>query len=258
MKAPGAEFLQRTRYDHLEPSAQSRGEPQPPLELPPAPGSRLLPLPAPASLRVPAGGLREAIEARRSRRRFAADPLTLEELSWLLWCTQGVQQVLPGAAATLRTVPSAGARHALETYLSVQRVATLEPGLYRFRALEHGLELMRPAADAEEAPAPGLAEALAAACLGQGFVERSAVCFVWTAVAERMTWRYGQRGYRYLFLDAGHACQNLYLASEAIGCGACAIAAFADEQVDRLLGLDGERRFTLYLAAVGRRVGGGD
>ena len=68
-----------------------------------------------------------------------------------------------------------------------------------------------------------------------------------------MSWRYGQRGYRYLHLDAGHACQNLYLAAEAIGCGACAIAAFSDEAVDELLGLDGQSRFTIYLAAVGRR-----
>ena len=146
------------------------------------------------------------------------------------------------------TVPSAGARHALETCLSLHRVTGLEPGLYRYRALEHGLVPTRRAAWSPQA--------MAAACLEQSFVARSAVTFVWTAVRERMCFRYGERGYRYLFLDAGHACQNLYLAAEAIGCGACAIAAFSDDEVNRLLSLDGEERFALYLATVGRHAAG--
>jgi SagB-type dehydrogenase family enzyme len=261
----GAEFLRQTRYEYLEPSQQSRGVPQPPLELAPAAGARLVDLPRPETFQVPPLELRAAIEARRSRRRYSPQPLTLEELSFLLWCTQGVQELLPGAAATLRPVPSAGARHALETYLWVHRVEGLMPGLYRFCAQEHLLEPIarqpragrkatQPATGlAAEASGESSAEAQVAACLGQGFVARSAVTFVWTAVRDRMCWRYGQRGYRYLFLDAGHACQNLYLAAEAISCGACAIAAFSDEEVNRLLGLDGEVQFALYLAAVGKR-----
>jgi SagB-type dehydrogenase family enzyme len=246
VKGTGSEFLRLTRYEHLEPSAQSRGLPQPPLELPPTAGARQIGLPRPEALQVPACDLRAAIERRRSRRRYSEEPLSLEELSFLLWCTQGVQQLLPGA--TLRTVPSAGARHALETCLSLHRVTGLEPGLYRYRALEHDLEPLRRAAWSPQA--------MAAACLEQGFVARSAVTFIWTAVRERMGFRYGERGYRYLFLDAGHACQNLYLAAEAIGCGVCAVAAFSDDEVNRLLGLDGEERFALYLATVGRRAAG--
>jgi len=247
VQGTGADFLRLTRYEHLEPSQQSRGQPQPPLEIAPAAGAHLIALPRAESLRLPACGLRTAIEARRSRRRFSPAPLSLEELSFLLWCSQGVQQLLPGA--TLRTVPSAGARHALETYLSVHRVEGLDPGLYRFCALEHALEPMRTASTPE---------AVAAACLDQRFVARSAATFLWTAVRARMCWRYGERGYRYFFLDAGHACQNLYLAAEAVGCGACAIAAFCDEEVNRLLGLDGEEQFAVYLAAVGKRAAGED
>lgn len=253
MTGPGAEFLRQTRYEHLEPSAQSRGKPQPPLEVPPAAGRDLVALPRPADLRVPSLDLRAAVDARRSRRSYSAQALSLEELSFLLWCTQGVRELLAPAGqgsppvATMRTVPSAGARHALETCLSVHRVEGLAPGLYRFCAVVHTLEPILERS---------VAEAMTEACLGQRFVERSAVTFAWTAVRERMCWRYGERGYRYLFLDAGHACQNLYLAAEAVGCGACAIAAFSDEAVNRLLGLDGEERFALYLAAVGKRAAG--
>lgn len=83
-------------------------------------------------------------------------------------------------------------------------------------------------------------------------VTASAVTFIWTAVIRRMTWRYGTRGYRYIFLDAGHVCQNLYLAAQEIGCGVCAMAAFDDEAMNRILNLDGEEQFTLYLATLGK------
>jgi SagB-type dehydrogenase family enzyme len=150
-----------------------------------------------------------------------------------------------GSYATFRNVPSAGARHALECYLLVNRVEGLQPGLYRFLALEHALVAVDLG--------PGIADAVARACLDQQMVVRCAVTFIWVAVAERMTWRYGQRGYRYMHLDAGHVCQNLYLAAESIGGGVCAIAAFSDEDMSPLLGLDGEEQFVIYLATLGKR-----
>ena len=120
-----------------------------------------------------------------------------------------------------------------------------QPGLYRFLALEHKLVAVDLA--------PGLAAAVAKACWDQAMVARCAVTFIWVAVAERMTWRYGQRGYRYMHLDAGHVCQNLYLAAESIGGGVCAIAAFSDEDMSRLLGLDGEEQFVIYVATMGKK-----
>lgn len=240
----GREFIKKTRYEYLDPSAQSRGLPQPPLELETHKGGELIELPPPEAFSIPPADLLRVVEQRRSLRRYSRTPLTTEELSFLLWCTQGVKEVLPGSA-TFRTVPSAGARHALETYLLVNRAEKLEAGLYWYSAMRHGLILL----DAGQ----GLADQLVAACLGQRFVARSAVTFIWTAVRYRMTWRYSERGYRYFFLDAGHVCQNLYLAAEAIGCGACAIAAFSDEAVDQFLNLDGEEQFTLYLATVGKK-----
>ena len=244
MNPIGREFMQRTRYAHLDPSEQSRGLPQPPLERDLAEGRTLIELPGIASLELLQGDLRRLFEQRRSLRRYAPNPLSLEELSFLLWSAQGVKRLVPDQA-TFRTVPSAGARHALETYLLINRVETLAPGLYWYSALRHAVAALEVQSDC--------AEKMTAACLGQEFVRDSAATFAWAAEVHRMAWRYGQRGYRYLHLDAGHACQNLYLAAEAIGCGACAIAAFSDEAVNELLELDGEARFAIYLAAVGKR-----
>jgi SagB-type dehydrogenase family enzyme len=241
-RGAGHAFMEQTRYEHLSASDQMLGRPPPPLEKPYTQGKRIVPLPS----SFPSADdldLRTAIDRRESVRSYAPEPLTLEEVAFLLWSTQGVKKVFPGFY-TLRTVPSAGARHALETYLLANRVEGLAPGLYRYLALEHRL--------AEETTEPGIADRAMEACVNQPHVAASAVSFIWTAVAYRMTWRYGERGYRYLHLDAGHACQNLYLAAEVVGCGTCAIAAFHDDALNALLGIDGEEEFAVYVATVGK------
>ena len=240
----GEEFIEKTKYNFLQSSDQQRGLPQPPLEIPFDPSKRLTNLPAPQSVLTDPTDLRRAIENRRSIREYSSQPLSLGELSFLLWCTQGVKQVT-ARPATSRTVPSAGARHAFETYLLVNRVEGLQPGLYRFLALEHKL--------ADVNLEPNIADKVIEAITGQQIVRTSAVTFIWTAVAYRMNWRYVERGYRYLHLDAGHVCQNLYLAGEAIKCGACAIGAFDDDAINSLLGIDGKKQFVIYCAAVGKR-----
>jgi SagB-type dehydrogenase family enzyme len=244
MTGIGEQFVLKTRYQYLDPSGQSRSLPQPPLEIETYKERELIELPGVDSIRIPEAELFQVLAARSSVRSYSTGPLSGEELSLLLWSTQGVKEVIPGSA-TLRTVPSAGARHAIETYLLVNNVEGFKGGLYWYSALRHGLAALDDS--------PELSERLVSACLGQRFVTRSAVTFIWTAAVERMTWRYGDRGYRYLFIDAGHVCQNLYLAAEAIACGVCAVAAFSDQEVDELLGLDGKSRFTLYLAAVGKK-----
>ncbi len=244
---PGREFMEKTKYRYIGKSDQQRGVPQPPLEVPADPGKALIDLPLPAAFDIPRVDLRTAIEQRQSVRQYIREPLTLEELSFLLWCTQGVKKRV-GSQATFRTVPSAGARHAFETFLLVNDVEGLEPGLYRFLALSHRLQQI--------ATDPLLPSRVNAACFDQQFILRCGVVFLWTAVPYRMTWRYGERGYRDLHLDAGHVCQNLYLAAEAVGCGVCAIAAFEDDTMDHLLGIDGENQFLIYLATVGKKDAG--
>jgi len=221
-------------------SDQELGLPQPPLELPLESEGEVLTLPGPDCIDT---DLRRVIEMRQSIRNYRETALNQEELSYLLWCTQGVKKV--SQTYTRRTVPSAGSRHAFETYVLVNRVDGFAPGVYRYLATKH--QLLAHAIEAS------MADKISAACLDQQFISHSAATFIWTAVVERMTWRYQERGYRYLYLDAGHVCQNLYLAAESVCCGACAIAAFDDDQLNTVLGLDGEKQFAIYLAAVGKR-----
>jgi len=246
MKNPiGIEFMRLTKYENLDPSLQSQGVPRPPLQLPLEEGSVTLPLPEGKSLPLEKMDLADLIERRETRRKYSEEPISLQELAFLLWGTQGVKSY-SDKQLTRRTVPSAGARHPFETFLLVNRVQGLEHGLYRYLALDHQVAHLNAPAD--------IRDQLTEACLKQEHVRTSAVTFAWVAVAIRSVWRYSQRAYRYMHLDAGHVCQNLYLLAEAIGCGVCGIAAFNDDLVNQALQLDGVEQFAIYLASLGRRV----
>ena len=242
MADTGNKFMEMTKYQNMGDAPYRMGEAQPPLEAPVDTQERI-PLPDPADLGLGNVPLWDVINERRSLRRYTDTPVTPGELSYLLWCCQGVQK--QAEKHTFRTVPSAGARHAFETYVLVNRAEGLQSGLYRYMALSGTLA---PVNLSEE-----IAESLANACLGQGMVASAAVTVFWTAEVERMYYRYGERGYRYLHLDAGHACQNLYLAAESIGCGACGIAAFDDDNLNAVLGLNGVKQFAVYACAVGKK-----
>lgn len=223
---------------------QSEGIQAPPIEKPYPADASILDLVKPGDWEnIAETDLASAIANRRSRRTYRQEPLTLEELSFLLWATQGVRGRVTGGHA-FRTVPSAGCRHALETYLAVLNVEGLDPGIYRFLPLSHRLLL--------ELSVEGLSEKLVSAMFRQSFAGRAAVTFVWTAIPYRMEWRYGLAAHKVIAIDAGHICQNLYLACETIGAGTCAVAAYDQEAVDRLIGVDGEEEFAIYLAPVGK------
>lgn len=228
---------------NLGETARVKGLPQPPLELEIDPYKPIIDLTPPSKIEICKIDLRNIIEGRRSVREYHDEPLTLEEISWLLWCTQGVKRITE-RPATIRTVPSAGARHPFETYLLVNRITGLEPGLYRFIASQHKLQVI----ELEET----LIDKIADANWSAQMIKNSAVTFIWVAVRYRMTHRYGDRSFRYLHLDAGHVCQNLYLAAEAVHCGTCAIGGFLDDKVNELLNLDGQEQFVIYMASVGK------
>jgi len=224
---------------------QNRGITPPPIEKPFDKQNKRIDLVAPEYFGgIGKSDLIAAIGNRQSRRGYRPDALTLEELSFLLWATQGVREQLDEGHA-LRNTPSAGCRHALETYLCVFKVAELNPGVYRYLPLEHQLLF--------EFNEDRLAQKLVKAAFGQPYPGASAVTFVWSAVPYRMEWRYGLASYKVIAIDAGHVCQNLYLACEAINAGTCAIAAYDQEAIDQLLRLDGKDEFTIYLAPVGKR-----
>ncbi len=167
----------------------------------------------------------------------------MDELSFLLWATQGLRnQNIKND--NFRTVPSAGCRHALETYIAAFRVGGISKAIYRYLPVSHEL--------VEFVKHDALEELISRAAFDQSFAGKSAVTFIWTTIPARMEWRYSLASYKVIALDAGHVCQNLYLACEAIGAGTCAIAAYDQELADSILGVDGVEEFTIYMAPVGK------
>jgi SagB-type dehydrogenase family enzyme len=224
---------------------QSEGAYPPPLQKPLLQRCKVIKLTDQETWSIPPCDLQTAIANRESQRRFTAESLSLDELAFLLWATQGVRAKLH-EAAVLRTVPSAGCRHPFETYLAVLRVDGLEQGIYRYLPLDHSLAFVKTV---DKLPAH-----LTAATRGQSFTGQAAVTFLWTVIPERTEWRYAEASYKVIALDAGHVCQNLYLACEAIGAGTCAIAAYEQTLVDVLLGVDGTDEFCIYIAPVGKML----
>ncbi|UCE66113.1 MAG: SagB/ThcOx family dehydrogenase [Candidatus Zixiibacteriota bacterium] len=189
----------------------------------------------------------DAIGMRRSRRKFSQHSLTLEELSFLLWVTQGIQKkkkIFAGARGTLRTVPSGGARHPFETYLVINNVETLKNGLYRYLPIENKLLFLRSE--------KSLSKKVATACYKQNWIRKAAVIFIWTVIPYRTEWRYSFIAAKTIAQESGHICQNLYLASEAIRAGTCAVGAYYQKELDEILGVDGEDEFVVYIAPVGK------
>ncbi|MCK4728958.1 MAG: SagB/ThcOx family dehydrogenase, partial [Desulfobacterales bacterium] len=180
------------------------------------------------------------LNQRRSKRRYAPDPISMTTLATLLWAAQGI--TLSASDYQFRTAPSAGALYPVETYLSIHNVSGLKHGIYHFNVLDFALE---------EIALDNFGEHLTRAALDQAMVGRGAVLFIWTAIVLRAMWKYRNRCIRYIFMDAGHIGQNLQVAATAMGLGCCCIGAFYDEEINRILGIDGEEETVIYLAAVG-------
>ena len=223
---------------------QSRGLKPPPAEKPCNPEDKKIILVKPGDWKlIYEVSVETAMARRKSRRSYTKDDIKLEELSFLLWSTQGLREKR-SAARNFRTVPSAGCRHALETYVAAFRVEGIPKAIYRYLPMSHQL--------VEFIKHEHLEDLISRAALGQSFAGESAVTFIWTTIPARMEWRYGMASYKVIAIDAGHVCQNLYLACEAIGAGTCAIAAYDQELADSVLGVDGNEEFTIYMAPVGK------
>ena len=202
------------------------------------PGAKQIRLPPPGS--AVRHSFPDLLSLRRSVREYSPRPLRPEEVSFLLWASTGIQRVENGHA--FRTAPSAGALYPIETYLVANRVDGIGNGVYHYAVDGHLLE---------EVSAGDVAGVLGQAALFQEFCAEAASVFVWTAVFRRAKWKYRQRAYRYVYLDAGHIAQNLALASVGLGLGSCQVAAFFDDEMNALLGVDGEQESVLYMSAVG-------
>jgi len=223
---------------------QNKGVKAPPVEKPYSPEAPRIDLPTREKWNnIPNIDLISTLANRKSRRKYQDKPLSLEELSFLLWSTQGIRG-RPFSGHAFRTVPSAGCRHAFETYLAILNVQGLEQGIYRYLPLSHQLLLEFTLEDLEGK--------IVKAAFGQTFAARGALLFIWTAIPYRMEWRYGKASHKVIALDAGHVCQNLYLACEALEAGTCAIAAYDQDLSDRLIKVDGDEEFVIYMAPVGK------
>jgi SagB-type dehydrogenase family enzyme len=187
-----------------------------------------------------AADLWECLSVRRSQRHYRERLLSMAELTDLIWAAQGI--TLTGRHYLLRTAPSAGALYPVETYLAAYRVERLDSGFWHLNIQNFELELLS---------AGDFRRALVEAGLGQNFLGTASVAFIWTGILNRAMCKYRERAIRYLFLDAGHICQNLMLAATALGLGCCPVGAFFDEEVEHLIGVDGHDEVALYLAAVG-------
>ena len=186
-------------------------------------------------------GVWEAIRQRRSVRDFRREGLSLGEVGQLLWAVQGVTG-RPGGGER-RATASAGALYPNETYVFLLNVEDCTPGLAHYDVRGHALEVL------EEG---NFAPALAQACLGQASCAEAGIVVAWATVIQRAVGKYGDRGYRYALLDAGHLGGQLQLAAVALGLGSVNIGAFYDAEVNALLGVDGTREFAVYLTAVGK------
>jgi SagB-type dehydrogenase family enzyme len=198
----------------------------------------------------PARSLQDALYARRSTRRFTAEPVSLADLGALLWVAGGFVDSLehaPGPAA-LRTSPSAGALHPVEMYVDVASVDGLDRGVYHFAPTRGGLEDLQrghPVSDyGDSRPSHSLG--------GQPWLAKAPVLLVYTAVIERLQWRYrSPRSYRDLLIGLGHLSQTVLLLASAMGLGAVFATAVCDEDLERLIGIDGTSEILLGVAALG-------
>ena len=238
MKNYGDEFQQKSKYSRYDLSGVLDWDNKPDIYKQ-IPGSKKIKLPEPKENRNTT--LDYCFKKRKSIRDFSDDPIDLEQLSYLLWASTGIQR--KEHSFEFRTAPSAGALYPIETYIVVNNVLKLEKGVYHYSIKDHELEEMKLG---------NFGIKTANGALGQGMCARAAVVFIWTSIFQRSKWKYGQRAYRYIYLDAGHIAENLALASIGLGLGSCQIGALFDEEINEIVDVNGESESTIYMSVVGK------
>ncbi|QSF44201.1 SagB/ThcOx family dehydrogenase [Paenibacillus tianjinensis] len=234
-------------FKHIK-TDKIKGITQPPIVKPFDSEAVLIDLPKVSKDVVCNDNIFNCIDQRRSTRFYSADTLSLEELSYLLWATQGITG-MNKLGLTMRTVPCSGATHTFETYLMIMRVEGIQQGIYRYLPVEHKLLFMFELDELEQK--------VDAVTLDQPFVpnfaKKAAVLFAWSTTPYRSEWKYDISAHKKILIDVGHVCQNLYLSSESIGAGACAIGIYDQKLIDEILALDGDEEFVIYMGAVGKK-----
>lgn len=242
----GREFITKfaddSSFDDDYMTDQELKKPQPPLAKAPM-ANKAIDLPNDFSDIEFIGNFLQIVNERKSQRVYTNEEITLKELSYLLWCTQGVKSVRGKSYATLRTVPSGGARHPFECYMAVRKVEGLESGLYHYLPLSHQIEYLCRLDDLEGFISESLCE--------QVWAAKASVVFYYSCVFYRAEWRYGVWAHSPVLIDSGHVTENLYLAATSIGLGGCAIAAVIPGIANKIFGLDGKEETIFYAMPVG-------
>lgn len=244
MKDTGIEFLEKTRYPDFSTVDMILRIPEPQNEIPVPDGAKVIRLPSPGRMKINDMSVRDALVSWEPAEFFSRSAITLKELSFLLWCTQGFRKI-QGGDRMIRNVPSSGLRYPIETYFVAGEVDSLETGLYRYLPRSHQIVVERIDSD--------LPFAMGTASMNFKLITRAAVTFLWVGIPYRSTWALGNRGYRSVFIEAGHICQALILASACIGCRVHPIDLFHDQMMIQLADLDPETQWPLYVGVVGKQ-----
>jgi SagB-type dehydrogenase family enzyme len=182
----------------------------------------------------------EILKNRKSVRYFSSKDVSFVNLSFLLWASTGIQR--KSKHYEFRTAPSAGALYPIETYVIVNRVEELERALYHYNIESHMLEMLKIGDFSQD---------LIHGALDQEMCGAAAVVLIWTGVFLRAKWKYGQRAYRYVYLDAGHIAQNLAISATSLGLGSCQIGAFFDDEINEVVNINGIDESVIYMSVVG-------
>ncbi len=185
--------------------------------------------------------IEEAIAQRRTHRNYTDEPVSLEELSYLLYAGCGITD--KDKNISFRAAPSGGALYPIELYPVVHNVKGIPCGLYHYSVQDHALELIKEGDFRTE---------IQDAALGQEPAGNAAVVLIFTAIPTRTTWKYQSRGWRYIYIEVGHISENIYLEATSLGLGVCAVGAFFDDKVNQLIGVDGKKEMAVYLNTVGK------
>lgn len=201
------------------------------------PGVKVIKLPKPVYKGI---AFEETIKKRRSVRNYTKKPLNIQQLSQLLFAAQGITGEMYDKP--LRSAPSAGALYPIEIYIVVNNVKELSQGIYHYAVRNHELELVKEGDFSSEITDAGLE---------QDMLGEADVAFVISAIFDRVRHKYGERGVRYAYIEAGHVSQNIYLQGVSLGLGSVSVGAFFDEKVNQLIGVDGIKEAVIYMHAIG-------
>lgn len=246
-------------YDLIATADIANGVAQPPFQKPIPEDSILIDLPPINSQTAPKADFFQCTSSRISRRAYSEKSMTIDELSFLLWCTQGVKKVIGGymryikdgsGRNYLRPVATGGCIPSYETYLAINNMSGIKNGIWKYLPLSHQLLHIK---SVENLPMR-ISDTFTNPSQNQSYASKAAVVFFWVCRPYYGEWRYKETSHKVLLIDLGHISHQLYLATEAISCGCCAIGAYYQDKADELIGVNGEDEFTVLCATVGHVI----